>query len=280
MSQVQAKQTIPMTQQAFDHIEDTRLYWLGGAGFLLNVRGTILLIDPVLTTKPGEKRCETGLPMLVDYPISAHDVPRVDMVLYTHSDSDHLGPVTAPILMKHDPLLIGSLDVRNRMEELIGRKPRALASGPYAEFSVANVEIALTPSDHPWQLLDPWKFGKILGPVDCTGFKITTPDGVFLFMGDTRLMKEHLSISGVDVLALDVSRCQYHLGVAGATVMANHLKDALLIPYHYGTYDMPDAVAHNGDPQEVLDNVTNAQSRVRHLAPGECFTLFEKQEKR
>ena len=60
--------------------------------------------------------------------------------------------------------------------------------------------------------------------------------------------------------------------------MANSLENAMLIPYHYGTYDMPDAVAHNGDPREVLSNVRNAQQRVRHLAPGQPFRMRERQE--
>lgn len=273
MSQVKAKDTIKLTEEAFTQQDNTRLYWLGGAGFLLNVHGTILLVDPVLTMKPGERRCETGSPMLVDYPIDAHELPRVDVVLYTHSDADHLGPVTAPILANHDPLFIGTLDVRNTLEGLLGRRPRFLAGRAEAQFSVLNVEVTLTPADHPWQLLDPSKYGRILGSDDCCGFQISTPDGVALFMGDTRLMEKHLSIAGVDVLALDVSRCPYHLGVAGATVMANSLKEALLIPYHYGTYDLPEAVAHNGDPQEVLKNVVHAAERVRHLAPGECLVM-------
>ena len=273
MSQVKAKDTVMLSQEAFEDQGNTRLYWLGGAGFLLNVHGVILLIDPVLTAKPDERRCETGSPMLVDYPIDAHDLPKVDVVLYTHSDADHLGPVTAPILFKHNPYFIGTLDVRDALERLTGQRPRFLAGKAGAQFSVANVEVTLTPADHPWQLLDPWRFGKILGPDDCCGFKISTPDGVALFMGDTRVMEAHLSITGVDVLALDVSRCTYHLGVTGATVMANSLKDALLVPYHYGTYDLPDAVAHNGDPEEVLQNVVDASKRVRHLAPGECLKI-------
>lgn len=273
MRQVKAKDTVMLSKEAFEDRGNTRLYWLGGAGFLLNVHGTILLVDPVLTTKPGERRCETGSPMLVDYPIDAHALPRVDLVLYTHSDADHLGPVTAPVLFRHNPLFIGTLDVREALERLLGKRPRFLAGKADASFGVANVEVTLTPADHPWQLLDPGKYGKILGPDDCCGFQIATPDGVMLFMGDTRLMQAHLSIEGVDVLALDVSRCTYHLGVAGATVMANTLKDALLVPYHYGTYDLPDAVAHNGDPDDVLQNVVRADARVRRLAPGECLVI-------
>lgn len=279
MPQVSAKETIPMTREAFDMIPDTRLYWLGGSGFLLNVRGTIILIDPVLVTLPGEKRCETGLPMLVDFPISAYDVPRVDLLLFSHADSDHLGPVTTPILMKHDPLVIGSVFVRDTVQKLTGKKPRALAAKAGAELSVANVEIKLTPCDHSWQLCNPARYETIYGPDDCLGFQITTPDGTFFFMGDTRLMKEHLAISGVDVFALDVSRCKYHLGIDGSSVMANSLKDALLIPYHYGTYDRPQVDAHSGDPQEVLPKVIDGEKRARIMAPGECLIMSEGKEK-
>ena len=84
---------------AFNSTDFTTLRWLGGAGFMINSRGTILMIDPVIMTKPGDPRiCETGHTILIDYPISAEDVPKIDAVFYSHSDGDHMGAKNAQTL--------------------------------------------------------------------------------------------------------------------------------------------------------------------------------------
>ncbi|MDR2751643.1 MAG: MBL fold metallo-hydrolase [Clostridiales bacterium] len=277
MSQCRAPDTIPMNADAFAPRDDTALYWLAGAGFLLNSRGKTILVDPVLTTRVEQPNvCETGLPLLVDYPIDAKSIPMVDAVLYTHIDNDHLGPVTAGILMALDPLFVGTPLV---CQTLMDRGVKRYHSGNAGDITtIGTCIVEITPADHPWQLLDPWNYGRAFEPGDCCGFKITTPDGTFLFTGDTRLMKAHLDIAGIDVLALDVSRCRYHLGVDGAAVLANSLEDAILIPYHYGTFDCPDNVAHNGDPRDVLARVKNAAARTRNLAPGQPFVIANGRE--
>lgn len=55
--------------------------WLGMAGFLLNSRGTTVMIDPLLGG--------FDMPILIDFPITAAAVPLLDAVLVTHSDNDH-----------------------------------------------------------------------------------------------------------------------------------------------------------------------------------------------
>jgi L-ascorbate metabolism protein UlaG (beta-lactamase superfamily) len=51
------------------------------AGFLINSRGTTLMIDPLLEG--------FGMPIMIDMPIAATDVPELDAILVTHSDNDH-----------------------------------------------------------------------------------------------------------------------------------------------------------------------------------------------
>ena len=90
------KPAVPIPASAFDASSETTVTWLSGAGFLVNCRGTCLLIDPVLTKDPKDSsRSEAGLPLKVDFPILADAIPAHCHVLYTHADADHLGPVTA-----------------------------------------------------------------------------------------------------------------------------------------------------------------------------------------
>ena len=104
------------------------LRWLGMAGFLLNSRGTTIMIDPLLG--------DFDMPVLIDFPIAAAAVPRLDAVLITHSDNDHysvptcrrLAPVTTTFhstryvdtLMRAEGLPSAGHDIGDRFDRRPG----------------------------------------------------------------------------------------------------------------------------------------------------------------
>lgn len=271
---ITAKATLPITDEAFAAIDHTAVYWLGGAGFLLNVRGTILLIDPVLLTlEDDDTVSEFGLKLKISYPIRPDAIPRLDAVLYTHSDADHLGPRTALALSTIAPRFYGTLKVFERLVRLGIPHEQIDVCRSGDEFSASGIVVEPTPADHPWQLQDPPRGGKPFRPEDCCGFILNTPDGRLFFPGDTRLMEEHLKIRDIHLLALDVSVCAYHLGHVSAALLANTLSEALLVPLHYGTYHAPGKGAHMGDPADVFAKVEGAEQRARILAPGEPLRI-------
>ena len=266
-----------LTKDAFAGSSDTALWWLTNAGFLINSRGLLLMIDPAITLAPGSRETsETGHRLLVELPITASRVPRLDAVLYTHGDYDHFAPESARQLARTGALFVGPPPVAARLPELglpdervrVARAGDTLAFGP--------VLVTPTSADHPWQLRDPDRFGPPWGAEDCCGYVVSTPDGVIFHPGDTRLMEEHLRLRGVDVLLLDVARNRYHLGVADAARLAEAVRAPHIIPHHYGSYDSPEATAHNpynGDPDEVRSRIRNADRRFHVLAPGERFVV-------
>jgi len=79
--QARAPKTQPFGAEAFEAGDVTVLRWLGMAGFLINSRGTTLMVDPLLVG--------FDMPVMIEFPIAAGDVPRLDAVLVTHSDNDH-----------------------------------------------------------------------------------------------------------------------------------------------------------------------------------------------
>ena len=76
--QARAPETQPFGVEAFEASDGTVLRWLGMAGFLINSRGTTLMVDPLLGG--------FDMPVMIDFPIAAADVPKLDAVLVTHSD--------------------------------------------------------------------------------------------------------------------------------------------------------------------------------------------------
>lgn len=278
LKQVTAKDTMKIDPLFFEQKDNTTIAWLASAGFLINSQGTIILIDPVLMTKAEDDEIsEAGLKLKIPYPIRATEVTKVDYVLYSHPDNDHLGEDTAVVLAKLNPTFIGPHTVFNKLSYLGVNPNNIITCRTYDTIEIGDIKIEITPADHPWQLSDPKTKGKPFRKEDCCGFIITTIDGRYYFPGDTRLMEEHLYIKDIDVLALDVSLDNYHLK-DGAVVLANHLQNALLIPVHYGTYSAPGKAAHAGDPNDVLSKVDNSERRSRILAPGEPLIMKNKKE--
>ena len=65
--QAVAPKTVIMTKKDFEDQGNTRVYWLGGGGAMINDRGTVIMIDPLLEG--------FDMPLLIDMPIDVKDVP-------------------------------------------------------------------------------------------------------------------------------------------------------------------------------------------------------------
>jgi L-ascorbate metabolism protein UlaG (beta-lactamase superfamily) len=164
--QARAPQTQPFGDEAFGPSDGTTLRWLGMAGFLINSRGTTIMIDPLLEG--------FDMPIMIDMPIAATDVPELDAILVTHSDNDHysvptcraLAPVTRAY---HSTGYVASLMQREGWPAHGHTIGDALDIGP--------VRVELTPADHAWQNESPGASDRVFQPEDACGFWIETPDG-------------------------------------------------------------------------------------------------------
>jgi L-ascorbate metabolism protein UlaG (beta-lactamase superfamily) len=274
LGQVSAAPARRLGADAFGRSGETALWWLTNAGFLVNARGTVAVIDPAISLDPNSLgTSETGLRLLTALPIEASAVPRLDAVLYTHADDDHFARRTAEELFRTEALFVGPPPVAEELSQMGLADERVRIAQAGETFEVGRVKVTPTPADHPWQLRDPEQLGEPWKPGDCCGYLLTTPDGTIWNPGDTRLMDEHVQMKDVDVLLLDISRNEYHLGVDNAARLANILDVPHIIPHHYGTYDASEHTAYNGDPAEVAAKIKDAEQRFHVLAPGERFTV-------
>lgn len=261
--QAVAPPTVTFGPEAFTAQQTTTLRWLGMAGFLLNARGTVILIDPVLHG--------FDMPLLIDVPIAAADVPRVDAVLVTHADNDHfsiptcstLVPVTASY---HSTQYVASVMNTEGIPGTGHDIGDTFAIG-------AEVQVEVLPADHAWQNDFPGAADRVFQDEDSCGFWIRTPDGSVWAPGDSRLIRDHhLTMPAPDVLLFDFSDSEWHFGFDGAIEMANAYPDADLVLHHWGSVDSPDFAPFNGDPARLWSRITNP-SRIRVVAPGEAFAV-------
>ena len=79
--QAVAPKTVTMTKKDFEDQGNTRVYWLGGAGAMINDHGIVIMIDPLLEG--------FDMTLLIDMPIDVKDVSHVDAILVSHVDNDH-----------------------------------------------------------------------------------------------------------------------------------------------------------------------------------------------
>ena len=260
--QATAPRTQPFGKEAFQPSRSTTIRWLGMAGFLINSRGTTLMIDPLLGGY--------DMPLLRDFPIKPKDVPRLDAVFATHSDNDHFSVETFKDLAPVTKQFHSSIYVDSLMKNL-GLRSFGHFIGD--TFRVGKVSVRLTMADHAWQNDFPKAGQRYFEPGDACGFWFNTPDGSIWTPGDSKFMQEQLHMPIPDAILFYYSEdALYHSGLEGAVKIANAYPNTPLILGHWGFVDAPDFTPFNGNPTNLASRVVNPQ-RIIVLAPGQPFTL-------
>jgi L-ascorbate metabolism protein UlaG (beta-lactamase superfamily) len=263
--------TQPIPDSFFDRHAGTWVTWLGMAGALINARGTILLIDPLLTTvmQDGEAHSESGYKLKIPTPIEAVNVPRVDLVMYTHADDDHLGRMTAKILANRlGCSFLAPEPVARILRDTGIISERITIAKDFQVLRVGHAELHVTPALHNWQKVNPWQRG------DCCGYLVKTPDGTLWHPGDTRLIDELWVYKEVDLMFFDVAAVDSHLGPEGSAKLALSCGAKTLIAYHYGTFDLPPGSFGSFDPEDALPYVKDVPAKFLCPNPGEVLQVF------
>jgi L-ascorbate metabolism protein UlaG (beta-lactamase superfamily) len=260
--QAKAPKTQPFGKEAFSTSKVTTVRWLGMAGFLINSKGTTMMVDPVLKG--------FDMPIMIDFPIRTEDVPRLDAVLVTHGDNDHYSVPTNQDLKAVTKAYHSTHYVDSLMKS-VGLP--SFGHDRKEKFKVGPITVTTVPVDHAWQNAYPGTANRIFKNEDCTAFMIQTPDGTIWAQGDSRLMQEHLMINPApDAILFDFSDSEWHFTFEGAVKIANAYPNTPLLLCHWGSVDAPDFAPFNGDPEKLKKHVINPE-RIRVLAPGEPFVL-------
>jgi L-ascorbate metabolism protein UlaG (beta-lactamase superfamily) len=268
--------TQPLDASFFAARDDTVFAWLGMAGLVVNSRGTVLLVDPLLVAaeRDAAQYSETGLRLKVPLPIEAHDVSRTDVVMFTHAEDDHCGRATARILeQKLHPTFFAPPPVFERLADVDIDETRRVVACDFDTQCFGDVEVTVTPALHDHDPTNPWRRG------DCVGYLIRTPDGSIWHPGDSRLIDELLTFRDVDVLLWDVTLdCEAHLCPPGSAALARSSGARVLVAYHYGTMEAPEKGGAwerslESDPAASRPYLEDIDAAFLTPAPGEIVRL-------
>lgn len=256
----------PVTQyfgkEAFGPSDKTTVRWLGVGGAMINCLGTCIMIDPMLK--------DPNMPMLIDFPITAEQIPFLDAILVTHIDRDHYSLPTCLAVADRCQAFHATQYVASEMHA-DGIPGIGHAIGD--RFETGSVKVLVTPADHCWQNEDKrYQDRRLYVPADYCGYYLDTPDGTIWMVGDSKLMEEQLRMPEPDMILFDFSDNEWHITLEGACLMAEIYPDSELVLIHWGSVNRPDITACNANPMDLLEKVKNP-SRVRIVAPGEPLRL-------
>jgi L-ascorbate metabolism protein UlaG (beta-lactamase superfamily) len=239
-----------------------RVTWLGHSTTLLEIDGYRILTDPVWSDRispvpfVGPRRFHAA-------PVRMDALPKLDAVLISHDHYDHLDyPSVREIArVQRDVTFYTSLGVGDRLEGL-GISPSRIVELDWWEEALiggGDLAITATPSRH--------FSGRSLFDRNVTlwsSWVLETSKHRVFFSGDTGLTNEFSTIRDrkgpFDLVMLEVgafhpSWSDIHLGPDNALVAHRMLGGNVLLPVHWGTFDL--ALHAWDEPIETL--ATRAQ---------------------
>ncbi|TWF59007.1 L-ascorbate metabolism protein UlaG (beta-lactamase superfamily) [Neorhizobium alkalisoli] len=249
--------------------EGVRFYWLGQAGFVLEMGGRRLVVDPYLSDSLAEKYRGTARPhiRMMPPPILPQSLGGVDLVLSTHAHTDHMDPGTLPSLLKANP-----------QARLVA--PRAVLAQALARSGVAEERLVLidagqtieplpglsitaTRAAHETLETDSEGHHRFLGYVfEAAGLRIWHSGDCIPFDG----LVDEVAPHAPDIALLPVNGRRPELsdnGVPGNFTIAEAISitDAIdaryLVAHHYGLFDFNTESPANIDAAAALSRATD-----------------------
>ena len=229
--------------------DNFRLWWLGQSGFLLQWKGSHLLLDPYLSDSLTKKYAATDKPhvRMTERVVDPARLDFIDVVTSSHNHTDHLDGETLGPLLKANPRLAmitpeGNCDFVGNRLGIDPSFPVGLRDGQVA--IVGPFRFTAVPAAH-----------EDVSP-EFLGYVVEFGHWRIYHSGDTLLydaMVERLKGFAVDVALLPINgraperRVAGNLNGAEAAKLAKAIGARLVIPCHYEMFEF-----NTADPADFV----------------------------
>jgi len=248
------------------------LYWLGQAGFWLDLPSIKILIDPYLSNSLATKYAGTRFPhqRMVPPPLAVCDLPKPDLVLITHAHTDHMDPETLAPLANRFPKLSfmvpqAKLDVA---KERIGDNANFIPVDAGRVIDIGErTTITVFPASHEKIDLNPEGLHPYLGyGISSDNLRIFHPGDTILFPE----LEERVSKFQPDIALLPVNGRDQHRsenGIPGnmsleeAISFCQRINISTMVAHHFGMFDF-----NTIDPA-LIERQANQSDKLEILRP-------------
>jgi L-ascorbate metabolism protein UlaG (beta-lactamase superfamily) len=241
------------------HEDGLHIWWLGQSGFLVQIDGEHLLLDPYLSDSLTEAYAGTSTPheRVTGRVIAPEQLSFVDVVTSSHSHTDHLDPGTLPGVLSGGARLVCAAGSEALALERSGRPPyAALAVGDDVE--VGGYRIEAVPAHHE-------------GAPEAVGYVIRNGPFTLYHAGDTRRVQgiaEAVGPHAIDVAFVPVNGRLGNMDGADAARLAYEAGATIAIPCHYEMFRF-----NTASPARFVAECIRLGQEYRLLAAGESVII-------
>ena len=220
-----------------------RITWLGHSSALIEIDGHRVLTDPIWSKRAGPFSF-AGPKRFHEVPLPLAELPRLDAVIISHDHYDHLDRDTVIALNKRKLPFVVPLGVGAHLEKWGVPAGRITELDWWGHTKVGDLILVATPARHfSGRSLTMSDRNKTLW----AGWALVGPNHRVFFSGDTAMFPGFKEIARrlgpfdatmIEVGAYNAMWADVHLGPEQAVAAHRMLGGKLMLPIHWGTFDL------------------------------------------
>lgn len=277
--QIKKKDTwkMPLVKDdSFLNSKEDVIVFLGHSTFYIRLSGKQILIDPMFGSLPLKKRH-------TELPISVSKLVALDYILVSHDHYDHCDKDSLKLLQKQNPkaIFLTGLNMQPLLNNWI-KKNEIQEAGWYQQYNLDDkVDIIFLPSRHWSNRATGPKNGRLWG-----AFILKSKEKTIYFGGDSGYGSHFKEVGtlfpNIDVALIGAGAYSprwfmspNHQDPTQAVQAFNDTNAKLMIPFHYGTFDVSDEPL--SEPKNLLKKLVAGQKlaqRMKFVKIGEVVTLI------
>jgi L-ascorbate 6-phosphate lactonase len=232
--------------------------WIGQSGYILDVSGIRILIDPYLSNSIYELQ---GLKRIFPAPVDIKDL-NPDCIYCTHNHLDHFDPQTILSILESFPSckIIGPASVIVHAAKLKVNEANTILLDQHQTLVLNGLKLTATPAIHS----DPFS----------TGLLIEDKQHKVYFSGDTEYTSElecqltKMLGTKLDLFFVCINGKLGNMNANEASNLAKTLNPEITIPNHYGMF-----AENTADPEYFASLCTSVGLKAKIMQVNACIKL-------